>query len=274
MNKIKNIFISGIIFIGWAVSVFGICFFVCHETEQKRIVKAGQYIPPEIDYARQVTFPDSLEDNDNAQPDVEAENGTDPYAEQSVEDIEAAISAEDGVEDIETLERSQNQTDMSISNIEPYVTDDISQVTGSRIEIASADQSSNLQQEQGSNTAYQAYDQDTQTSWQEDADGPGLGSWISYQFEDVRSVNGIVFWLGVWRDAPGKDYYHNNYRPKTIEIRAGNNSWMVTFPDEKVPHAVVFSSPVQVKEIKFTVVDVYNTNIYQDTGIADICIYG
>ncbi|MCD8105065.1 MAG: discoidin domain-containing protein [Lachnospiraceae bacterium] len=145
-------------------------------------------------------------------------------------------------------------------------------VSGAKVAITSASESSVVEQEGYSNTAYEAYDGDLTTSWQEGVDGAGEGSWLSYTFDGTCQVTSIVFYLGVWREAEGKDYYHNNHRPKQIEISMGGQTWTAEFTDEKIAHVVSFSSPVEASEVTFTILSVYGSEYYDDTGIAEIMV--
>ncbi|MCD7820534.1 MAG: discoidin domain-containing protein, partial [Lachnospiraceae bacterium] len=152
------------------------------------------------------------------------------------------------------------------------VTDSSDTPAGSKISITSAEASSVIDQDGYSNTAYEAYDGDLTTSWQEGVDGAGEGSWLKYTFDGTHQVSSIVFYLGVWREAEGKDYYNDNYRPRQIEISMGGQTWTAEFTDQRIAHIVTFSSPVEASEVTFTILSVYDSNHYADTGIADIMV--
>lgn len=170
-------------------------------------------------------------------------------------------------------EEKKEEVKIDFSKVTCEVSHDLSLIKGSRINIASAEESSVIKQEGHSNTAYEAYDGDLSTSWQEGVSGSGIGSWLYYTFTKTRRIENIVLYVGVWREAEGKDYYHDNYRPKEIEIAIGEWKWNVKFDDNQLPQVVHFSTPVPAKDLKFTILDVYKTNRYEDTGIAEIAAY-
>lgn len=188
--------------------------------------------------------------------------------EENVEKIDDAVNniAEERQQDPE-------KSTVDYSNVTLEVTHDLSDVNGSKIEIVSAESSSVIAQSGHTNTAYQAYDGDLSTSWQEGVDGPGLGSWLYYKFDGSHFISDIVFYLGIWRETDGKDYYHDNYRPKEIQISAGDLRWDISFEDDKQPQVVHFSEPIPAEDISLTILDVYNTNRYEDMGIAEIVAY-
>lgn len=165
-------------------------------------------------------------------------------------------------------ERSQDDTSITLS-----VTHDLNSVKGEKIAIVNAEESSVINQEGYENTAYQAYDGALSTSWQEGVDGPGLGSWLYYKFDGMHYINDIVIYAGIWREAEGKDYYHDNYRPKEIQITISGLKWNVSFDDDKQPQVIHFSNPMLAEEMTITILEAYEGNKYEDLGIAEIVVY-
>lgn len=195
-------------------------------------------------------------------------------------DLNAKIQ-EERQKDIETIKVDTKEAESQENNIEEldyssvncFISHSLDSVKGAKIPIISATESSVIKQEGYSNTAYEAYDGDLSTSWQEGVDGPGLGSWLYYELDGTHYISDIVLYLGIWREAEGKDYYHDNYRPKEIQIAIGDWKWNVSFDDTKQPQVVHFSKPVPAESLMFTITDVYQSNRYEDMGIAEITAY-
>lgn len=193
-------------------------------------------------------------------------------------DIENMDTKDSEIIDNVKLDEKSQQNSEDYSNVTCEVTHDLDTITGEKIGIINAVESSVIKQEGYSNTAYQAYDGDLSTSWQEGVDGPGLGSWLYYKFDGVHYISDIVVYAGIWREAEGKDYYHDNYRPKEIQITimesASNDlKWNVFFDDNKLPQVIHFSKAVPAQDISITILDAYKGNKYEDMGIAEIAAY-
>lgn len=207
-----------------------------------------------IEYSVSINKAENTEENNEKDKNyVNAEN---------LEGEERAIEPDEFYED-----------DGSYINATCEVSHDLDSITGQKIKIMNTEESSHINQEGYSNTAYQTYDDNLSTSWQEGVDGPGKGSWLYYQLEEIHYVTDIVIYAGVWREAEGKDYYHDNCRPKEIQITLDDLKWNVSFDDNKEPQVVHFSKSVPARNISITILDVYTGNKYEDTGISEIAFY-
>ena len=141
-----------------------------------------------------------------------------------------------------------------------------------QLQVYNTDQSSVVVQSGNhNNTAAVVIDGDLSTSWQEGVSGHGIGEWIRLDLASRGSVQYLRLYLGNWRDA---SWYEKNNVPKVLEIAMGDETFTVEFPYDREEHWVAFSEPVLCDSITFTVKDIYGGNVYDDTCIAEIMIYG
>lgn len=120
------------------------------------------------------------------------------------------------------------------------------------------------------NTAWSAFDGQTETSWQEGADGNGEGEGIAAGFGRVCQVNAVTLLLGNHRS---ETWYLKNNRPKVLTIHLDDQMFQIEFPDIMREFAVVFSSPVPASQITIFIDEVYRGTEYEDTVIAEIGVY-
>lgn len=149
------------------------------------------------------------------------------------------------------------------ASVDPYV----------KLGVASATATSVIDQEGHDNSAAMVLDGRDETSWQEGAPGNGVGEGLTLRFDRECKVKYMSFKLGNWRT---EDYYWQNHRPKMLEIRTGNSTSLIVFPDAKAEHWIAFSSPCPTSEIQLTIKDVYQGSSakWNDACIAGIEIYG
>lgn len=143
-----------------------------------------------------------------------------------------------------------------------------------KLSVWKASATSVIDQEGHDNSANMVLDGRDETSWQEGAEGAGVGENLTFQFESECKVRYLSLKLGNWRNS---DYYWKNNRPKTLEITTDRGTTAtVTFPDEQKECWVEFSEDCPVSDINITIKDVYEgTNSkWDDTCIAGIEFYG
>lgn len=140
-----------------------------------------------------------------------------------------------------------------------------------RAGISGTTESSHYVQAGYSNTAFQAFDGNPDTTWQEGATGVGINEYIYAQFDRSYAVSTLYLKLGNQRRA---DLYVKNVRPRALRIDLGGTSINAEFPDQMVQYALVLSAPVQSQDIRVTVTDVYPGSAYEDCAITDIEVYG
>lgn len=144
------------------------------------------------------------------------------------------------------------------------------------VPVVSADASSTLVSSRGvSYDAANVTDQDPSTSWQEAADGSGIGEWVQLTFEETVPVSLIRLNLGSWTSS---DKYQENCRPSSITLimESGDQEiGQITqhLDDVMDSHCITFDTPIECSAIRFVIEDVYTGSKYEDTVIADIGIY-
>ncbi len=135
--------------------------------------------------------------------------------------------------------------------------------------VLSAKATSVIDQENINNSPMCAFDNDTQTNWQEGVDGPGIGQGITAHFDGNVKVSCMLFKLGNWKDA--KNFYGNN-RPSKLGITIGDFSTEIEFPTSWEEFCVELNHPYAADSITFTIDDVYQGTSWDDTAISDIRI--
>lgn len=140
-----------------------------------------------------------------------------------------------------------------------------------KVSIKSAEASSTIDQEGYNNSIQMTYDGDEKTSWQEGADGDGLGEVLHYTLSQEYDVRYITFKMGNWRD---QNNYDVNNRPKGITVWFGDQSYQVTIPDGKTEYCLELSGDITCSEIYIRIDSVYSGSEYDDTCISEIGIYG
>ena len=81
----------------------------------------------------------------------------------------------------------------------------------------------------------------------------------------------MTFKLGNWLS---DDYYWGNYRPKTLRIDSGSDSWNLTFPDGKDEFLVELDPETDISDIKIMIQEVYTDQVkWDDTAITDIGLW-
>ncbi len=121
------------------------------------------------------------------------------------------------------------------------------------------------------NSAWSAFDGQTTTSWQEGAQGDGVGEYVGISFDREYQVQVITLLLGNHRS---DSWYVKNNTPKTLAINLGGQVFLASFPKEKTEFAVVLSRPVAASNIKLTIEEVYKGTEYEDSIIAEVGVYG
>lgn len=121
------------------------------------------------------------------------------------------------------------------------------------------------------NSAWSAFDGQSTTSWQEGAQGDGIGEYVGISFDREYQVQVITLLLGNHRS---DSWYIKNNTPKTLTVNLGGQIFMASFPKEKTEFALVLSQPVAASDIRLTIEDVYKGTEYEDTIIAEVGVYG
>lgn len=144
---------------------------------------------------------------------------------------------------------------------------DFSNIHEAYIESASA--SSELKQASGvSNDPLLAFDNNTDTNWEEGIDGPGIGESITANFKyKNEKVRCIALKLGNWKS--GKFYYGNN-RPSKLTITLDDLSFQMDFPDSWEEFYVMLNHPFKASSIQIRIDGVHQGTSWDDTCITDV----
>ena len=144
---------------------------------------------------------------------------------------------------------------------------DFSNIHEAYIESASA--SSELKQASGvSNDPLLAFDNNTDTNWEEGIDGPGIGESITANFKyKNEKVRCIALKLGNWKS--GKYYYGNN-RPSKLTITLDDLSFQMDFPDSWEEFYVMLNHPFKASSIQIRIDGVHPGTSWDDTCITDV----
>lgn len=144
---------------------------------------------------------------------------------------------------------------------------DFSSIHEAYIESASA--TSEIKQASGvSNDPLLAFDNNTDTNWEEGVDGSGIGESITANFKyENEKVRCIALKLGNWKS--GKYYYGNN-RPSKLTITLDDLSFQMDFPDSWEEFYVMLNHPFKASSIQVRIDDVHKGTSWDDTCITDV----
>lgn len=117
------------------------------------------------------------------------------------------------------------------------------------------------------NSAAATVDGDLATSWQEGANGYGIGQSVSYFFDGEQKVAGMKLWLGNWREG---NWYAENGVPKLINIYIGDTVLTVEFPHRQECFYVIFNQPVPTELVMLEISSAHPGSKYEDTCIAEV----
>lgn len=144
---------------------------------------------------------------------------------------------------------------------------DFSSIHEAYIESASA--TSEIKQASGvSNDPLLAFDNNTDTNWEEGVDGSGIGESITANFKyENEKVRCIALKLGNWKS--GKYYYGNN-RPSKLTITLDDLSFQMDFPDSWEEFYVMLNHPFKASSIQIRIDGVHQGTSWDDTCITDV----
>jgi len=150
--------------------------------------------------------------------------------------------------------------------------------------FASASASSALPSDRwGTYHAWSANDGLLSTPWSEGADGPGVGEWIMLEFPGTVEIHSIGMSVGYDRDAGDKlrrpEVFEDNNRLKRATLIFSNGEQTpVDFNDARgvqmIPLVRAPGPNIRTDSIKLVIEEVYPGNVYDDTCIAEIEVWG
>lgn len=148
-----------------------------------------------------------------------------------------------------------------------------------RLHVADTWESSIVEQKgTHNNSASAMVDGDLETSWQEGADGDGLGESAMLDFGREVEVQMVEMYLGNWRS---DDWFYRNNVPSEVDLYcygAQDGTFeTITVANENYGRTVCwveFSHPIPLRYLEVYINEVYQGNQYDDTCIAEIVVYG
>ena len=116
--------------------------------------------------------------------------------------------------------------------------------------------------------AENAVDGDWGTSWQEDADGDGIGEFLILFFDGDTSVDMFDLRLGY------ADYYERNGRPSSLSFEFSDGTEATfDFPDENEDMYILMDRTIVTDWIKITILGAYTGSQWEDTCITEVVAY-
>jgi hypothetical protein len=122
----------------------------------------------------------------------------------------------------------------------------------------------------GNYRATNLVDGDTTTAWNEGAEGPGLGEWVKFEFSQQLVLERIEIANGYQKD---KDRFLGNPRVQSLEVEYSNGTiQLVDLLDTEEPQTITPTRQA-VEWVKFTIVSVYEGDVWEDTALSEVRIY-
>ena len=122
----------------------------------------------------------------------------------------------------------------------------------------------------GSYPAWNAFDGNTATCWQDGVEGNGEGTELSATFSESCNLQYIVIYNG---QTINEDKFRKNGRVSQLEIGNGQYTEVIELADENVPVAVKLDGWENVSTVTFKINSVYPGSKYLDTCISEIVFY-
>ena len=261
-RKNKNPLIIIIAVVAIVVSVGGAAFFALRSRAKDETI---QKVADSSDY--------SIGNTDVSGSDTEAESVEKDAEESPVTEEEVAVTPEPTATPKPTSTPKPTPTPDAYpasaitASLVSESSVDFSSIHEAYIESASA--TSEIKQASGvSNDPLLAFDNNTDTNWEEGVDGSGIGESITANFKyENEKVRCIALKLGNWKS--GKYYYGNN-RPSKLTITLDDLSFQMDFPDSWEEFYVMLNHPFKASSIQVRIDDVHKGTSWDDTCITDI----
>lgn len=122
----------------------------------------------------------------------------------------------------------------------------------------------------GSYPAWNAFDGETATCWQDGVEGNGEGTELTAILSESCMLQYIVIYNG---QTINEDKFRKNGRVSQLEITNGQYTEVIELSDENVPVAVKLDGWENVSTVTFKINSVYPGSKYLDTCISEIVFY-
>jgi hypothetical protein len=116
-----------------------------------------------------------------------------------------------------------------------------------------------------------AFDNRMDTVWAEGKYGPGTGEGISVRLDESIDIDAIEIMPGYFDTR----YWKANNRIKRFSLETDDRKWKETFfcRDSKSPQRFRLSTRISVREIIFTVLEVYKGDKWDDTCLSELVFF-
>lgn len=118
--------------------------------------------------------------------------------------------------------------------------------------------------------AWNAFDGETTTCWQDGVEGNGEGTELTATLSEVCNLQYIVIYNG---QTVNEDKFRKNGRVAQLEIGNGQFTEVIKLPDENNPVAVKLDGWENISTVTFKINSVYSGSKYLDTCISEIIFY-
>jgi hypothetical protein len=113
-------------------------------------------------------------------------------------------------------------------------------------------------------------DGDTTTAWNEGAEGPGLGEWVKFEFSEQLVLERIEIANGYQKD---EERFLGNPRVKSLELEYSNGTVQLVDLLDTEELQTITPTRQDVEWVKFTIVSVYEGDVWEDTALSEVRIY-
>lgn len=137
-----------------------------------------------------------------------------------------------------------------------------------KLPVASAVAASTLTEEY---SVMNLFDDDLSTTWQEGADGYGIGEDLRISFDKVYKIKYIAFDLG---NRSSDEAYTKNGRPKVVTLQIEECIQLIRFRDVRETQWIELSKPIAADSMRILINDAYKGSTYTDNCISNITVYG
>lgn len=114
-------------------------------------------------------------------------------------------------------------------------------------------------------------DGDLATAWEEGAEGPGISEWVKFEFSRQVTLTRIEIANGYQKD---DDRYFGNPRVRSlgVEYSTGTIQLIDLLDTQEFQSIIPTRQPVEW--VKLTILSVYPGDIWDDTALSEVRIYG
>lgn len=116
-------------------------------------------------------------------------------------------------------------------------------------------------------------DNDNSTAWVEGVKGNGIDEWVKLEFDGDIIIKDLFLINGYTKNS--KIYYSNN-RVKKVKVEFSDGTTLVSDLNDSIssPQAINLEKGIKTSFVKFTILDVFAGDKYQDTCISEIEVNG